>query len=63
MQEEHAMTPKVTLLDLVAAVGDEARSEAELIATVVHMVNAGLVQLVGNFRGARFDLETLASAA
>ena len=36
---------------------------AELTATVVYMVNAGHVRLIGNFRGTRFDLETLASAA
>jgi hypothetical protein len=57
------MTTKTTLLELVAAVAEEARSEAELIATVVYMVNSGLAQLIGNFRGARFDVETLASAA
>jgi hypothetical protein len=57
------MAQKVTLLDLVAAVGEEARSEAELLATVVYMVNSGRVQLIGNFRGARFELDAVASAA
>jgi hypothetical protein len=51
----------VTLLDLVNAVAEHARSEAELIATVVYMVNQGHVRLCGTFRGARFDLATLAA--
>ena len=50
------MTLNVTLLDLVNAVGEHARSEAELIATVVYLVNSGQVRLCGNFKGARFDL-------
>jgi hypothetical protein len=33
------MTRTTTLLDLVTAVGEYSRSEAELIATVVDMVN------------------------
>jgi hypothetical protein len=50
------MPLNVTLLDLVSVVADFARSENELIATVVHMVNSGSVVLCGSFRGARFDL-------
>ena len=42
----------ITLLDLVAAVADQAESEAEVIATVSHLINSGRVRLVGNFRGA-----------
>jgi hypothetical protein len=49
------MTPNVTLLELVSAVAEHARSEVETIATVVWMVNSGCVRLCGNFRGARFD--------
>ena len=45
----------VTLLDLVAAVSQFARTESELIATVVYLVNSGTVTLGGNFRGCRFD--------
>ena len=52
-----------TLLDLVSAVGEFAGSEAELIATVVYMVNGGHVRLCGTFTGARFDVATLAPAA
>ena len=47
----------VTLLDLVAAVSQFARTESELIATVVYLVNSGKVTLGGNFRGARFSCE------
>ena len=39
------MARNVTLLDLVTAVNDSAETEAEVIATVVHMVNSGAVRL------------------
>jgi hypothetical protein len=55
------MAPNVTLLDLVNAVGEHARSEAETIATVVYLVNQGHVRLCGNFKGERFDLAALAA--
>jgi hypothetical protein len=55
------MVPQVTLLELVQVVGDLAESEAEVVATVVDMVNRGLVQLIGNFRGCRFSTEDLAA--
>jgi len=51
------MTRTVTLLDLVGAVSQFARTEAEVIATVVYLVNSGKVVLGGNFRGARFSSE------
>lgn len=50
------MTEQTTLLELVVAVTDEADSEDEVIATVVHLVNSGAVRLCGSFRGARIDL-------
>jgi hypothetical protein len=53
------MARYITLLDLVSAVAEHARSENELIATVVYMVNCGDVRLCGNFKGARFDLAAL----
>lgn len=53
------MAPHVTMQDLVSAVSENAKSEAEVVATVVHMVNAGLVNLEGKFKGARFDLNAL----
>jgi hypothetical protein len=56
------MTPNVTLLDLVNAVSEQTRSEAEVIATIVYLVNSGRVRLCGNFKGARFDLHGSAAA-
>lgn len=53
------MAANVTLLDLVKTVSEYARSDAEIVATVVHLVNSGAVRLCGTFRGARFDLRTL----
>jgi len=53
------MAQNMSLLDLVKAVSDHARSEAEVIATVVYLVNSGRVRLCGNFKGARFDLREL----
>jgi hypothetical protein len=55
------MRTETTLLDLVTAVSQSARSENEVIATVVHMVNSGMVRLCGSFAGARFDLSSLRS--
>jgi len=49
----------MTLLDLVKAVSEHAPSEAEVIATVVYLVNSGRVRLCGNFKDARFDLREL----
>jgi hypothetical protein len=53
------MPLQLTLLDLVTAVSEVATSEAEVVATVVHLVNSNRVQLCGNFRGAHFDLSTV----
>ena len=50
------MVPNVTLLELVTEVSSHAESEAEVVATVVYLVNSGRVRLCGNFAGARFDL-------
>jgi len=56
------MPRNVTLLELVNAVAEHTRSEAELIATVAYMVNRGHVRLCGNFKGQRFALSTLTAA-
>jgi hypothetical protein len=53
------MVRRSTLLELVKAVSDYAETDTEIVATVVYLVNSGRVQLCGNFRGARFDLETI----
>ena len=55
------MARMITLLDLVNAVAEYSRSEAQLIATVVYMVNGGHVRLCGTFKGSRFDLTSLAA--
>jgi len=57
------MALEITMLDLVTAVSESAATEAEVIATVVHLVNSGIVQLCGNFRGARFDLDARGMSA
>lgn len=57
------MALQLTMLDLVKAVSDSAATEAEVVATVVHLVNSGIVQLCGNFRGARFDLDAVGMSA
>ncbi len=41
-----------TLLDLVAAVAESAKTEAEVVATVTHLINSGQIKLIGNFQGA-----------
>jgi hypothetical protein len=56
---ERTMPQDMTLLELVKAVSDHARSEAEVITTVVYLVNSGRVRLCGNFKDARFDLHAL----
>jgi hypothetical protein len=57
------MAIQITLLDLVQAVSESAATEAEVVATIVHLVNSGIVQLCGNFRGARFDLDAVGISA
>lgn len=57
------MAVQTTLLELVKAVSDSATTDAEVVATVVHLVNSGIVQLCGTFRGARFDLGAARAAA
>jgi benzoyl-CoA reductase/2-hydroxyglutaryl-CoA dehydratase subunit BcrC/BadD/HgdB len=47
---EAAHPETLTLLDLVAAVADAARSEEEVVAAVQHLIESGRVTLVGNFR-------------
>jgi hypothetical protein len=54
------MARDTTMLDLMLAVSEHARNEAEVIATVVYLVNSGKVRLCGTFKGARFDLRAVA---
>ncbi len=49
-------TPReLTLLDLVQAVSACAENEAEVVATVLHLLRSGRVRLRGNFRGSLLD--------
>ena len=41
---------QLTLLELVGAVCDVTNSDAEVVATVIHMLETGRVRLSGNFR-------------
>ena len=52
-EEETPMAPKITMLELIELVSEITESENEVVATVVHMVNSGMVELCGNFRGAK----------
>ena len=40
----------LTLLDLVQTVGEITDDEAEIVATVIHLLRSGQVKLAGNFR-------------
>ncbi len=42
---------RLTLLELIAAVGETTEDDAEVVATVTHMLRSGAVMLRGNFRG------------
>ena len=46
---------RTTLLELVRAVQDTCRSDAEVIAVITHMVNTGRVVLGGTFARRRID--------
>jgi len=41
---------ETTLLELVQAVSDVARTDQEVVATVLHMLRSGSVRLRGSFR-------------
>ena len=57
--QAHAESPvpqtrrQLTLLDLVAAVASEARTEAEVVAVVSHLIETGVVKRAGG-RDGRF---------
>lgn len=55
------MALTVTLRELVAAVSDYAQSEAEVVATVVHLINSGRVRLRGSICDARIDFRSAAA--
>ena len=45
--------PRVTLLELVQAVQDSCRSDAEVVAVITHLVNTRRIILRGTFASAR----------
>jgi hypothetical protein len=49
-------TQRVTLLELVKAVSEVTNDDAEIVATVSHMLRSGRVYLAGNFRDTSLDL-------
>jgi len=48
-------TRETTLLELVQAVSAVAGSDAEVVATVLHLLRSGRVRLRGSFRGSLLD--------
>ena len=43
-------TAEITLLELVQAINEVARTEQEVVATVLYMLRSGSVRLRGSFR-------------
>jgi hypothetical protein len=46
---------RTTLLSLVLKVGRRAGTEREIVALVRRLVNRGRVELIGSFKGERFE--------
>ena len=49
------MAHDTTMLELVTNLSRDARSDDEVVAMVVSLVNSGAVRLCGTFKGRRFD--------
>ena len=49
------MRHDTTMLELVSALSAHARTEDEVVASVVALVRSGAVRLCGIFKGARFE--------
>jgi hypothetical protein len=47
---------ETTLLELVQTIGELTPDDREVVATVIEMLRAGRVRLIGNFRGQRIAL-------
>jgi len=45
----------LTLLELVDTLADLTEDDAEIVATVVHLLQSGRVRLCGSFRNSRLD--------
>jgi hypothetical protein len=52
LRPEASGESSMTLLDLVAAIADQAETDDEILTAVSELINSGRVKLVGNFRGA-----------
>lgn len=57
VQQQPLDRRQITLLELVAAVADAAHTDAEVVATVAHLIHTKQVELVGNFRGADVEID------
>jgi hypothetical protein len=49
------MARDTTMLELVTDLSRDARSDDEVVAAVVSLVNSGAVRLCGTFKGHRFE--------
>jgi len=49
------MARDTTMLELVTDLSRGARSDDEVVAAVISLVNSGAVRLCGTFKGHRFD--------
>jgi predicted nucleic-acid-binding protein len=47
---------ETTLLELVQTIGELTEDDREVVATVIELLRAGRVRLIGNFRGQRIAL-------
>jgi hypothetical protein len=52
----HDEVVETTLLELVQTIGELTEDDREVVATVVELLRAGRVRLIGNFRGQRIAL-------
>ena len=52
----HEEVVETTLLELVQTIGELTDDDREVVATVVELLRAGRVRLIGNFRGQRIAL-------
>jgi len=57
------MPTRMTLLELVTRIAAHADTDDEIVILAASLVNSGAVELCGNFRGARFVLDTLVPSA
>jgi len=51
LRARRAESRATTLLELVTAIASVTDDDREVVATVLHLLRSGRVQLCGNFRG------------